>query len=203
MVILDRPELRSQLQLKRVSKTDCKAQIKEMSKEIINVNHQLNRLVSTGMSHFTNIHVNNGDGSCNKVFLCGGYTHLALSVPIEQKGPLLFKFDKVYDVRVFVSETNKDPNENNCSYMLPSGKKVLAMDPKDQKINLNKKHSAPPRSTCSISRWSPTRTSGTKKSTSKSSFPSQSSSNRQGLKSWPCALPTSPSETPRLTLSSG
>jgi hypothetical protein len=40
-----------------------------------------------------------------------------------------------YDVQVFVSETNKDPSAESCSYHLASRRRVLMLDPLLQKIN--------------------------------------------------------------------
>jgi hypothetical protein len=66
-----------------ISKEDVRTQISAISNDISNIHHQLNRLVSSGMSHFTPLLMNNGDGSTNQFFLCNGFTHLVLSVPVE------------------------------------------------------------------------------------------------------------------------
>ena len=70
-----------------------------------------------------------GDGIKNEFFMCGGFINCVLHVTTDQKGPLKMLFDKRYDIRVYVSETNKDPTPINCSYHMPLGKRHLLMDP--------------------------------------------------------------------------
>jgi len=83
---------------------DSDALIKSVGKEIRIMSHNLEAIVTQGLSNIQTLSVcENGNNIKNNIYLYGNSV-TALLYGTERKGPCRISFDKLYDIKIYISE---------------------------------------------------------------------------------------------------
>lgn len=102
--------------------------IKDVGLEIKAVQHQLQRLVSSGTQSYAQLQVSNELATTNCLFLYGGWANAVLNTH-DRVGQCVLYFNRFYNITVFASEIHQDP--------LPPSNYTWAMTQKSRVMVLN------------------------------------------------------------------
>ena len=97
------------------------------------MSHNLDGLVTQGMSNLQTLNIKeNGNNVKNDIYLYGNSVN-AILYASDRKGPCRISFEKLYDIKIYISEKYQDPAADNATWTYLKPVKFIYLQPQDIK----------------------------------------------------------------------